>query len=328
MKLVPLIGLVLGPLSVAADLDAFMAELSKTGLTTFSSLLPSIAKTAAGKSLINQLSTSTNFSIFAPTNEALQGLKNTEDYEDLAKIISYHIVHGNYYHAADQCLFAETLPNVTLARTLLNASENETASGKPVKIISTARETTVQAAYLVQGYAVFAVDQIITIPPWLSTILKNKNYYTKNTTSLFATALDNAYTDLPDGKHKSLLQYLSDNYLSGYTLFAPSTDALSKLTSTFPEMKPDEWRDILLNHVINGTTLYTNTFKPSTALTGQSTTFTTNSSGTYVTSGPITAKIIQANLIAKNGVAHVIDTVLRRLPDDYDCGASKAIERC
>lgn len=67
---------------------------------------------------------------------------------------------------------------------------------------------------------------------------------------------------------------------------------------------------VLANHIINGTSLYSPAIAlhPSNFLSagGQPFSFMTNSSGTYVTSGPATARIIRSDVTVTNGVIHVI----------------------
>lgn len=68
---------------------------------------------------------------------------------------------------------------------------------------------------------------------------------------------------------------------------------------------------------INGSSYYSPTLlqssSPSSSFiseSGQAFTFTTNSSGQYVTSGNSTAKIVKSDVLVANGVIHVIDNVL------------------
>ncbi|EEB90056.1 hypothetical protein MPER_11788, partial [Moniliophthora perniciosa FA553] len=274
-----------------------------------------------------------------------KNMEKLDNFDALATTISYHTVHRNYYNSADKSLSAETLPRMTVARSLLDDTElvqlngqgqmltwgrDEGTTGKPVNITSTTEKTTVQGAYLIQGYGVFPVDHRFTIPPWLSIILRNKRFYAKGTTSTFASFLNSTYTDLPDGKNKTVLQYYSDKYVSGVTIFAPNNEAFEKVANQVATLKPEALLKVLNNHVcrlplvlyrthaensknlwiVAGTALYSNSLTPSDAVSGQRVTFVTDSSGTTVTSGGATGKITQANLIMRNGVVHVIDTVL------------------
>jgi hypothetical protein len=66
--------------------------------------------------------------------------------------------------------------------------------------------------------------------------------------------------------------------------------------------------------VINGTTVYSPAFyggKNYTSASGEQLTFTSNSSGTYVsTNSSNTARIMRSDVLTSNGVVHVIDSVL------------------
>ncbi|KAK7034514.1 hypothetical protein VNI00_012361 [Paramarasmius palmivorus] len=328
--------LFIAPAFVTAELNKFIDGLNGCGLTTFASLLPTIEETQTGKVLVDILSTSTNFSILVPTNEALSEVPSniTQDAELVAKIASYHVVYGNYY-SEDDGIIAETLPDVTIARTLLDDSafvqlENNLSQvlvwgrdtqqyREPVEILNQPAETTVQEAYLIEGYGIFPINHVLTIPAWLSVTLVN---YTQGITTTLINVLNSTYVDIPDGRNKTLLEYFDAFYLHGYTFFAPSDDAFGKIASVLPTLTPGDVLAILLNHVINGTTEYSNGLVSSVAVSGQATTFISNSTGAYVVSGSVTAAIKQTNALVKNGVVHVIDTVLTDVPENGDGGGS------
>lgn len=64
--------------------------------------------------------------------------------------------------------------------------------------------------------------------------------------------------------------------------------------------------------VINGTVVYSTLLSSAnyTSAGGEPFTFTTNSTGAYVTSGTTTAQIVAADIPITNGVVHIIDRVL------------------
>ena len=97
----------------------------------------------------------------------------------------------------------------------------------------------------------------------------------------------------------------------GLTLFVPSNQASTQEIPQFSGNTTRLWA-ILRNHIINGTTAYSPGFVNTTHVSaaGEDLHFSSNSSGTFVTSGNTTARIIQPDVLVKNGVFHIIDRVL------------------
>lgn len=64
--------------------------------------------------------------------------------------------------------------------------------------------------------------------------------------------------------------------------------------------------------IINGTTVYSSDLGSTGAVTaaGEKLTFTTNITGTFVTTGSVTALITQPDVLLENGVIHIINRVL------------------
>lgn len=116
------------------------------------------------------------------------------------------------------------------------------------------------------------------------------------------------------------------NGIRGLTLFVPSNQAstqeLPQITSNTTQL----W-DILRNHIINATTVYSPSFVDTTYVSaaGQYLHFSSNSSGKFVTSGSTTARIMQPDVLTKNGVFHIIDRVLLN-PDVNEGAAESAYE--
>jgi hypothetical protein len=98
----------------------------------------------------------------------------------------------------------------------------------------------------------------------------------------------------------------------GVTLFAPDNEAIVNAQPALGQMTALQLTDVLANHVINGSVAYSPDFFSSnyTSAGGEPFRFSTNLTGTYVSSGNITARILQSDVIASNGVVHVIDAVL------------------
>ncbi|MGD0598556.1 MAG: fasciclin domain-containing protein [Terriglobales bacterium] len=98
-----------------------------------------------------------------------------------------------------------------------------------------------------------------------------------------------------------------------FTVFAPTDDAFSKLPAGTVEslLKPenkDKLKAILLYHVVSGDVTAAQVMKLSSAKTvnGQDLKLTVND-GTVMVND---AKVVKADVLASNGVIHVIDTVL------------------
>lgn len=107
----------------------------------------------------------------------------------------------------------------------------------------------------------------------------------------------------------------SFNSQHGITIFAPNDAAFSFVQSNLTQAGSNATvlQDILLNHVINGSTLYTGNLISSgsaTTAAGQSISASFNSTGGFVTVGNATAKILTPDIILWNGVLHIIDHVL------------------
>ena len=102
-----------------------------------------------------------------------------------------------------------------------------------------------------------------------------------------------------------------------FTVFAPTDEAFGKLPAGTVEslLKPenkDKLRAILLYHVVSGDVTAAQVVKLSSAKTinGQELKLTVNDGAVMVND----AKVVKADVLASNGVIHVIDTVL--IPKD------------
>lgn len=104
----------------------------------------------------------------------------------------------------------------------------------------------------------------------------------------------------------------------GVTLFAPTDAAFAAVQQnlTGAQSNTTLLTNIIQNHVINGTTLYTGsliglgsgTNETTAAGVGLSATF--NSTGGFISVGNATSKIVTPDVILWNGVLHIIDSVL------------------
>lgn len=122
--------------------------------------------------------------------------------------------------------------------------------------------------------------------------------------------------------------FASGEELKGFTLFAPNTEAFEAAQSVVATLNASQIANVLRNHLLNGTTVYS----PQVAIEnapqvitsgGQTMSFTSNTTGTFVTVGAgsdanstATARIVRSDVLVENGVVHIIDGVLAVAEND------------
>ena len=123
------------------------------------------------------------------------------------------------------------------------------------------------------------------------------------------------------GEHATLVKAIKaadlEDTLSNdgpYTVFAPTDAAFQKLPpGTLDDLlKPEnreQLRAILLHHVVNGKVMsqQARTLDQANSLHDAALTFTNDDNGDLYVSG---AKVTKADLVASNGIIHVVDTVI------------------
>lgn len=145
-----------------------------------------------------------------------------------------------------------------------------------------------------QNIRVQPIERVLTIPPATSEVATNLG------ASQLAQLLQGA----------NLVEPLDNSIV---TVFAPTNQAIEQVQQQVMSATPEQQAAVLLNHVINGTVVYsTQLANVQNAINsaGNELMFMTNSSGAFVTIGDISAKILQSDYVAKNGVVHTIDRVL------------------
>ncbi|QRV90086.1 homoaconitate hydratase [Ceratobasidium sp. AG-Ba] len=294
-----------------------LAALNGAGLTSLANTTQSISNNSNGTALLAQLSQGQK-TVFAPNNAAFSAVPGdvSSNTNRLVSILSYHVVDG-HLNASE---FAAS-PSHTIARTFLNNPEfvtleggrsqvivAERASNGTVTILEATRNTTVVSSTAYENLIVHVVDRVLAMPDDISDTVEDAGL------SSLDGALDS--TDLDDALERA----------HGITIFAPTNAAFQSALASLGGQAQNNTviSAILANHVINGTSVYSTglTANSYSSAGGQAFSFSSNSSGNYVTSGQSSARIVRADIPVENGVVHLIENVLANTASDPGAAAS------
>ncbi|KDQ17509.1 hypothetical protein BOTBODRAFT_155520 [Botryobasidium botryosum FD-172 SS1] len=294
-----LIPLVAASFGVAQNVNStyvtgLVNALNGWGLTSLTSGLTSLSSDPTTQALLARLPNGTR-TIFAPNNAALAAAGGAPFN---GSTLAYHILSGTFTAnniAKD--------PAHTIGRTFLNGSLVQLEGNEPQVLALQGSNTTLFAcnqpnttsileSNVYQNLVVHTIDNVLVIPQTPAVLLGLSNF------SSLASVAGPALPAI-EAAH-------------GITIFAPTNDAFTAAQSSLGGANSSTVTNILENHIINGTALYSSEFGSGTHVSngGQQLTFNTNSSGTFVTSGPSTAQVITSDVLMSNGVVHVINGVL------------------
>ena len=251
---------------------------------------------AAG--LVDALNGDGPFTVFAPTDDAFLALAGALDataedllnLDALSDILLYHVVGAQ--------VLSTDLADGATATTLNGADVTVTINDDGIFI----NDAQVTVADIVTDNGVVHVIDAVLIPPTepepnsVVDIIVNSDVHTILEAAVIEADLAGA--------------------LSGegpFTVFAPTDDAFAALAFALGATAEDllalpELSDILLYHVVGAQVLSTDLADGATATTlnGEDVTVTINDDGIFIND----AQVIVADIMADNGVVHVIDAVL------------------
>ena len=251
------------------------------------------------------------FTVFAPTDEAFDKLPEgtveslLEDIPALTDILLYHVVSGE-----------------VLAQDVAQLESAETIQGQPVSIrvedgMVYINDAQVIIQDIMASNGVIHVIDTVLLPP-------AEEAEEESMGSIVDIAV-------ADGRFETLVAALQAAGLAetlagegAFTVFAPTDDAFGKLPEGTVEGLLEDipaLTDILLYHVVEGAVLaedVTELFKAGT-LQGQSVSIRVQEGNVYIND----AMVIITDIMADNGVIHVIDTVL--LPPAEDAEPTSTI---
>ena len=259
------------------------------------------ALTEAG--LVETLQGDGPYTVFAPTNAAFAALLEDLDvtkeellaHRDLSKVLLYHVVSGEVM-AGDLSdgLEADTVlgEKITFSIEGENYSVNESAIG-PADIDAS-------------NGVIHVIDKVLVPEAFGMKTIVETALADEDNFSILVAALQAA--DLVDALEAD----------GPFTVFAPTNAAFAALLEALEITADDllghpDLAKVLLYHVISGEVFSTDLSNGLEAetLNGQKIVFTINNDGAFADD----SKISTADLEARNGVIHVIDSVL--VPDDF-----------
>ncbi len=254
---------------------------------------------AAG--LVDTLKGDGPFTVFAPTDDAfaklpagtLDELLKPENQQKLVDILTYHVVAGK--------VMAADVVKLNEAETLLGTPVMIKVDGNTVKI----NEATVVITDVVGSNGVIHVIDSVLLPPAdiVDSALADQRF------STLAAAIQAAgLVDTLKGK-------------GPFTVFAPTDEAFAKLPAgTLDELLKPENKDTLIKiltyHVIPGRYNSTSLSSQTEIATVEGNTIDLQSDGNSLKVND--ASVLVADVMARNGIIHAIDTVILPPKDIVD----------
>jgi len=245
--------------------------------------------------LASFLSTESNLTVFAPTDDAFAallsdlGLSSLDDIPvaDLTSILTYHVIGAKVMSSDLSTGYVSTLSNYDDNNITMYI---ETGSGVMINNSVSVTTADIEAS----NGVIHVVDKVILPPTVVNIALENDNFTTLVQAVVKAGLVDALSSEGP------------------FTVFAPTNDAFDALftqlgVTGIDDLAAEQLTPILMYHVVPGNVL-------STELTsGEVGTLNTESNLTVDLSSGVKindSSVVAADIQAANGVVHVIDKVL------------------
>jgi transforming growth factor-beta-induced protein len=293
---------VMPPTGAAAQAAADIVD-TAVAAGSFTTLVAAVQ--AAG--LVDTLKGPGPFTVFAPNDAAfaklpagtVDNLLKPENKQQLVDILTYHVVPGR--------VLAADVVNLTSAKTVNGAEVQITVSGGAVKV----NDSNVIATDVLASNGVIHVIDAVLLPP--APVMPP-------TGAAAQAAADIVDTAVAAGDFKTLAAALTAaglvDTLKGagpFTVFAPTDAAFAKLPAGTIDnlLKPENKKqltDILTYHVVPGKVTAADVTKLASAksVQGEDITITVKDGKVMVNN----ANVVATDVMASNGVIHVIDSVI------------------
>ncbi|SJX60174.1 uncharacterized protein SRS1_11488 [Sporisorium reilianum f. sp. reilianum] len=242
--------------------------------------------------------------LLAPTDEAIAKLPSwvTSNSSRLEATLLQHVLRGNF--EADKL---NAYPLHTIGHSLLNEAAFSNLPGGAGQAVALAKsanltfvaeavnnDTFVQQTHKFDTVTVQPISQAITVPGSVTDTLRFLGY----------TGISTLIRNVQNGALAKTI-----DSMPGITLFVPTNDAIAKYVATQPN--PTVIPTVLGQHIVASRVVYSPLLIDQGSLissSGQDIVFD-NKAGT-VKVGNFTAKILQTDIIAQQGVIHQINNVL------------------
>ncbi|KAJ1035668.1 hypothetical protein NDA18_000445 [Ustilago nuda] len=231
-----------------------------------------------------------NKTLLAPSNHAFAALGDNVDSQTLVATIAYHAIFSHLFHQPDRrtwlcfpCKLYSSLALFCVLDAVLNGSISTVSIGTKHKTIAS---------------SALVMPEFLSLP--------------RDRSQVLGQLLQSA--DLVDPLDASVV-----------TVFAPLNEAIEAAQSGMSDASAEQQTALLLNHVVNGSVIYSNSLAitpDAISASGNQLRVMTNSSGAFVNSGNITARIVESDYVAKNGVVHLIDKVLVKTTQNMQAAGS------
>jgi transforming growth factor-beta-induced protein len=283
----------------ATETDETQAETTPTLMEVIAAdaQLSDLETLVEATGLADNLTKDGPFTVLAPTNAALATLDavTANNNATITDILLYHIINGQYSHA--DLANVSTIPTLFGEHVAFNVEGGEVMLNDSVSFITTDIEA--------ENGVVHIVDTLL-VPPENSLITSNKGSWSKTVDEVLAA--DGRFTTfLALAEAAGLRESLADLGQT-YTVFVPTDAAYEQLPEA---LLADMWADpetfvsyLLVNDQLGVNQIATATYIPT--IEGRPLFVTTNEALQVQLNGqPLT----EFNIVAANGVMHVVETV-------------------
>ncbi|OSS45675.1 hypothetical protein B5807_09514 [Epicoccum nigrum] len=283
--------------------------------------------------LADKLASSSNITIFAPTNQAFaevprdvpegEAIEFRNNTIAIGALLANHVFKGVYPSdvITDIPTFAQTLLDISYIdyrqpfSNFTGGAYNELVkNGDDVCVISgeqTISTVTEADIKLGEGITIHKVDTVLSFGAPLELFTYRAGY------TAFSSALEAAKLSIDFGLTGADQTGLN---LSDYTIFVPSNEAFENIGSVLETVDVDTLQKVLAYHIIPNNVIFSTSLGNVTvpSLNGDNLTITVLPDGSAWVNN---AKIVFPNNILYNGVAHIIDSVLA--PGEFDRASLK-----